>query len=188
VDYQFNYLVFSDGQTVKIAAPRVVAKIRDLATHRDIALLHVSAKLTEVFTWAGTETIRDRTPVVSVGSSELKVLSEKYASINRVCLAGCITSVKNLSVGGVLLLSNVPTRAGDSGGPIVDADGRLIAIHFGVRTSATTSSKAIAFRPDLSWVSSAIDEDRSRPRPSAEMILPQPAGANDDPVIMISLE
>jgi len=187
VDPGVTYIVFSDGQTARIALPRAVAQITDPETHRDLAILHVDARVEEVFAWAEPEGVKRQTAAVAVGNSELKVGDKTHASISRECLGGRILSVKKLAAGGLMVFSDLPTRAGDSGAPLLNTEGRLIGIHFAALTSPASRQKAVAFRPDKVWLTGIIQQDRLHPTTPSELVLSMNGGKRG-PVLTINLE
>ncbi len=188
VDHPTNYLVYLENRVAKIAVPRLVARVTDRAHHHDLAILHVDDQLTEVFTWTETDVILKGMDALAVGSSDVSVLDDAHATVGLTCLAGHITSVRKLVGGGEMVSSNLPVRAGDSGGPLIGMDGRLIGVHVGVWKSLGTHPSAVAFRPDQSWISRVVKQDRLRSVPEPKLLLPRISRNGGNPVIMISLE
>lgn len=165
LDHPVNYLVYSDGQSARISIPRVVAKIRDPAKNLDLAIIHVDAKLRDVFALATPDEIHAGDPALAVGSGEIASLSSKLTNwglIRSVCLAGRVTSVTKLGDGTGFVCSDLPTRKGDSGGPLVSKNGTLMGVHSGVGTDRRGKAKTVAIRPSDSWMTRIIEQDHQR--------------------------
>jgi hypothetical protein len=162
--------------------------LRPWAARLHLAILHIDAQSAEVFTWTRTDAIAKGTAALAVGSSDVTVLDDRHASMGPTCFAGHITSARKLARGGVMVLSDLPARRGDSGGPLLDVDGRLIGIHVGVWRSLGKHPRAVAFRPDQSWIAHVIKEDRLHSNPESKLLLPAISRNGGNPVIMISLE
>ena len=128
----------------------------------DFALLHVTGSLSDAFEWAPADTLGVGTPLVGVGAhpktdSPTRALwLDAYAGRlswveRRTSSAGAYTEI-----GGTL-----PARSGDSGGPWLTADGRLVGVLS--RRSAlgfTSDGRSQAIRPDLGWLRRTINADR----------------------------
>ena len=165
LDHPINYLVYSDGQSAGIAIPRIVAKVWDPSKNLDIAIIHVDAKLRDVFTLADADEFHAGDPAIAVGSYEITSLSSKrpnWSLLRAVCFAGQITSVAEPHAGTVFVCSDLPHREGDSGGPLVSKNGTLIGVHSGVGTGWFGKARSVAIRPSHSWLAHIIEQDRQR--------------------------
>jgi S1-C subfamily serine protease len=149
-----NYLVYSDGQTAKIAIPRIVAK------ERDVAIIHVDANLPKVFVWADQNEMMAENPVIAVGNSEITFPFRNTGFLDQICLAGKIKSVSDSTDGMKMIYSDLPGRDGDSGGPVVEQDGKLLGVHSGGITDRMEITTDVAIYPDPSWVARVIAQDR----------------------------
>ncbi len=183
-----NYLVNFDGHTARIGIPRVVAKVTDRRTCLDLALLHVDAKLAEAFVWADRDAIAIGGPVIAVGNSEPALLDDKHLLLKPACLAGHITAVKQLTDGAMMVSSDAPAREGDSGGPLLDQNGRLIGIQAKIRADWRRNLTSLAFQPDRAWIDRVIKRDRQTSIPKSKTRLPAPRKGSGNPGIIISLE
>jgi S1-C subfamily serine protease len=170
-------LVFHNGSTLCSARARIVAQIpqqstgarlRDIAGTLDLALLHVDhVQLGNVFDWAE---IKPKPPldsvVVQLGEAKGR-FSDTNAFMQFSAVAGHFKKLINLRSGGVVVQSATPGRPGDSGGPLMNVQGELLAITSGLDVRFFGTSLATATRPDLVWLSDTIENDqRSAPPPA----------------------
>jgi hypothetical protein len=205
VDCPVNYLVFSDGQTVRIAVARVVAKISGPSKHLGLAIVHVDAKLQDAFTLADPGEVRPGSPAVAVGTSGY-IVGANRARLDQVCFAGRITSVNNSAHGTMTVHSNLPAREGDSGGPLVNESGqligihmgrltgRLIGIHVGRLTAWVRHTGALAVHPNHPLLARLMADDQQRLRrkpgigpPSTSTTHNTVSPDTDSPELVISL-
>jgi S1-C subfamily serine protease len=181
-------LVYWDGAAAQLAEPRVVAQIFDRETAMDIALLHVDAQIPCVFDWSAEETLFPGTQVAGIGCDKPSTLEGNVFFWNDTCFGGKIRKVYNVPMAGGaegrLIWNDLPMRFGDSGGPMIAADGRLVAINSHVHVE-NGRSMAASFRPDIEWLRKIIKEDRAHP---AAGPVPRPFKPGKEPVrFVISL-
>ena len=159
----FNYLVYSDGTSARIAALRIVAKIKDEKTHLDFAIIHVDATVPYIFAWSGAAKDLQGNSAAAVGGASLYAISDSLAYDAPMCMAGRIISTTDAANGAVLIAHNVPIRFGDSGGPLATADGRLLGINIFGHLSWTGTMTNYAIRPDPAWITQTIAKDLQEP-------------------------
>lgn len=165
LEHPVNYLVYSDGQSARIAIPRIVAKMWDPAKNIDLAIIHVDAKLRNVFALATPDEIHAGEPALTAGSGKIFAVSSNLTNwglVRSVCLAGRVAFLTELGDGIKLVCSDIPSHPGDSGSPLVSTNGTLMGVHSGVWTDWRGKGRAVANRPSDSWLSSIIEEDRQR--------------------------
>ncbi len=69
------------------------------------------------------------------------------------------------------ITTDLPLVPGDSGGPVVTEEGQLIGI--GTRTSSDSPVQSFVLRPDLKWLTSAIETHRQAIAGSEESLRPR---------------
>ena len=165
-------LVFHDGSTFRSAPARVVARMPrssengrapGIARALDLALLHVeNVQLASVFAWAEiTPKPRRDSVVVQLGEAKGR-FSDTNDFIQFSAVAGRFRKLASLRSGGFVIQSMVPGRPGDSGGPLLNADGELLAITSGLDVRRLGPSLATATRPDLGWLRDTVENDQRR--------------------------
>jgi S1-C subfamily serine protease len=135
----------------------VVAKGNISKNGPDFALLYVPTGADQVFDWAPSYKVEDS--VISVGPNP----NEEKVEI--VCFAGKIANVRQGADNDpyqAVITHTGPSRHGDSGGPLLGLDGRLIAINIAsVKESKKTKidgeARTIAVRPQVASLQSMID-------------------------------
>ncbi|HEY5043728.1 MAG TPA: serine protease [Verrucomicrobiae bacterium] len=176
-----NYLVYSDGQTAKIAIPRIVAK------KQDVAIIHVDANLPKVFVWTDKNEIVAGNAVIAVGNSEITFPFRNTGFLDQICLAGKIKSVSDSTDGMKMIYSDLPGREGDSGGPLVGQDGKLLGVQSGGITDQMKVTTAVAIHPDPSWIARVIAPDRLSSLHEPQKALPIIDKNKDAPGIIVKL-
>ena len=174
-------LVFHDGAILRSAPARVVAQIpeasktaraRDIARTLDIALLHTeNVQLGNVFSWAGMDPKpRHGSVVFQIGEAAGR-FRDTNAFIKFSAVAGRLRNVRSLPSGGAVIQSETPGRPGDSGAPLMNVVGELLAITSGLDVRLFGRSLATATRPDLSWLRDTIEHDhRSQALPERQAL------------------
>jgi S1-C subfamily serine protease len=154
------YLAFYDGKTTQLALARVVARRFDPRNEIDFAVLHVDARLSNVFEWADIAQVKVGDEALAVGVGSMVATSPQSGYFPSECIAGHITRLRQQDR-AYQIEHDLPGRQGDSGGPLVDRAGRLLGITRGVRVTWPATRTAISLRPDLEWLKRAIDADRN---------------------------
>ncbi len=156
------YVVFpTSDRSLRIEKARVVwARTPFAVGGFDFALLRVSSSLESVFQWApGSEV---GTAVVSAGASPLPTESKQEPfKLGLAPFGGTFVRAVDKRFRGVpyrIVVHDSPVGEGNSGGPLVDGRGRLIAVHSGIRFRIG-SKECYAVRPDLDWLADTIERD-----------------------------
>ncbi|MGH7997485.1 MAG: S1 family peptidase [Opitutaceae bacterium] len=133
----------------------------------DIALLCVDCPLPAAFTWAAG--LRRGERVISAG---LDYGDEKRpeSDLSVTILGGVIKRAPDRGPppgGRITILHTTPVHEGDSGGPLADLNGRLIAVNDGYAyvfpyLPLFHTYRAYSHRPNLGWLRGRIDRDLVR--------------------------
>lgn len=160
-----RWLVFlRDGQAHAERA-RVVWRGNEKKGDPDLAILCVAQPIGLIFQWATEWT--NGSPVVGVGLNITGPPRNLHAE--PLCLAGKILkaedAVSKTSLDYTVVFHSSPLRPGDSGGPLLLPDGRLLGINVSAKADFKWSQLAYEFehshahRPDLGWLRKVIDAD-----------------------------
>src|ERR1051325_10387809 len=153
-------VVFFDGKQLRALPARVVAKLSN--NHKqaklDIAVLHVNAELAEVFQWADLAKIRRSDFLMEIGRANIVDQSKTNGVVTNgvigpIAFAGKFEKTINLRGGGIAIRSEMPVRAGDSGGPVFTMEGELLGIMCGSAKPFLGREYDVANRPDPQWLS-----------------------------------
>ncbi len=140
----------------------------------DLAILHIDSPRERVFRWA-TE-IDVEGPVFGCGPS---MQADGAGGLNIAVgpfagkLIAVSPAVEHAGLTHQIVDHTAPLHLGDSGGPLTDANGRLIGINVSlsrsislglVRPIVETGQAAQAIRPDPSWIRQVIEADHARRR------------------------
>lgn len=159
-------VILYDGQQLRAEPARVVAKLSNpekaVESRLDLAILHVNVNLPGTFQWADAAQIRPDDLAVQIGASG-HLLSGTEGVIDPVCFAGRVQHIVLLPNGGTILKTDLPTRGGDSGGPLFNTKGDLLGVHIATGYSAFRR-QSLVNRPDLTCLQNAIAADQSLPR------------------------
>ncbi len=170
-------LIVHDGVGFRVLKARLVWRGDFNRGEPDLALLHVDRPLLFTFTWAGTW--KRKQPVTGAGANFSRgdghVLSVYAGRLDRV------SAWETRSAPHAGFFHTGPVHPGDSGGPLTDIKGRLLAINAGTlrRFSIQRLSHqtiALAYRPNAAWVQGLIERDFSQqhgstsPRPAANAL------------------
>jgi S1-C subfamily serine protease len=160
---------FSSQSAWRHAPARIVWKSDRATTWFDFAIVCVDQPLAAAFTWAGDPAVDQ--PVVAAGYGDPATSVLESDTLALESLGGTLSTVRehtDESRAWIELHTTAPLYFGDSGGPLADLDGRLIAVNTGVHGMFKIVRDrpwyyGIAARPDARWVRSLIDADaRSR--------------------------
>jgi S1-C subfamily serine protease len=158
-------VVFFDGQRLRAEPVRIVAKLsnseKQFESKVDIALLHVAAELPEIFEWADETQLHVNDPFFEIGSMS-RVLSETNLLVEPAYLGGALHKVIKLRTGGAIFKTDLPTRRGDSGGPLLNTKGQLVGVLCGIKQRVLGRRYSFADRPNLDWLRNAIEVDQRR--------------------------
>jgi S1-C subfamily serine protease len=156
-------LIFHDGTRLRAETARVVAEIfnPDRRVEKlDLALLHVpGVNLASVLPVSDANPNRKEI-VLEVGAAEKQLLSETNLVVRTAPFAGHVKNIWALSNGGSVIETDLPSRSGDSGGPLLSVTGELLAIHSGTHRAFFGRRSGIATRPALDWLRDAIKTDQ----------------------------
>jgi S1-C subfamily serine protease len=134
----------------------------------DLALVCVASPLTHIFEWA--HEFKRGDPVLAAGPNYNGPL-DQLPPITVECLAGKILALS--TQGGVKpdrlrISSDAPLHGGDSGGPLILRNGRLVGINaqglivFGRSMQVPFLPRAYSYRPNPESIKAIIDEDFAR--------------------------
>ena len=139
----------------------------------DLALLKVEVEHAEAFRWASGGEFAPGSPVAVLGGCTSDPLDPTLAA-GRMVREGVPESEGEPTF---VVSFKAPIGPGDSGGPLLTADGRLVGI-FTVVEVPILGGTAFAVRPDLDWLADVIRQDReAHPR----SVPPVPAADADGP-------
>jgi len=122
---------------------------------RDVAIVHAPGLEPIVLPFAGGADCVVGAPVLCAGAGR---------SGGRIA-AGCITDVAPLpfAPGMTKVMIDAPLTPGDSGGPVILADGRLVGIAYRAsRSSGHSPSTASVLSCDADWIATILVDDRAR--------------------------
>lgn len=185
-------LVFFDGKQLRALPARVVAKLSN--NHKqgklDVAILHVDAELAEVFQWADLAQVRPSDVLIEIGRAKTLDRSKSDGTVTNgiigpAAFAGKFKKTFNLPTGGTAFRIDMPARAGDSGGPVLTTDGKLLGIACGLAQPFFSRDYEVANRPDPKWLSDTINTD-TRPA-SQPLTTHQPSDSGDPITITVPL-
>ena len=182
-----NYLIYSDGQSARIAIPRLVSS----APHRpwtiDAAIIHIDATLPCVFTWSSDHQLDPNIPALAVGLGHSFTFTHRMLFLRETCLAGHVTAIRGQVGDTRTVLSDIPIRPGDSGGPLLTSTGVLLGVNTFITGDWLNAQSSAAIRPDPAWVARTIQADRDRRPPEPQFSIPTTQPHEDAKGIVISL-
>lgn len=161
-------LFFFDGTNSHAESFRVVWNGKIKGNGADLALIVVPVALQKTWRWSARFTQGDA--VIGVGPADAAALK-----LDPVIFAGIIkSSFQSRSSPEIWsIVHDAPIRRGDSGGPLFDLSGHLVAIEIELDWSASIfkpwsllkpSQEAQALRPDLKWLNQLIEADLAEKR------------------------
>ena len=154
-------LIYWDGQTARVATPRIVARLSHSDHLLDSVLLHVDAIIPETFEWAAEIDVQKGERVLGVGSTSIAWKDSSRGFIQLTCTAGHIASSRRSADNGITIFGDLPSRDGDSGGPVTTAAGKLLGVHAGTEVNRLAATRSVALRPDLLRLEQLIARDRA---------------------------
>jgi S1-C subfamily serine protease len=163
-----GYLVFDDGKRMRLEQARAVAVQSDPKTHIDFAVLHVEAQLEQVFMLSPTAP-ELHSEAMGVGLRKRASPVDLHLTAEAAFLAGRITYSNSSADGSRVLWTDMPTREGDSGGPLLDGEGRLLGVHSATGRTLMGRQIAMATCPAERWLNEVLERDRQ-----GEHMLPAP--------------
>lgn len=159
-------LIFYDGKQLHASPARVVAKVSCLKHEADrkldVAVLQVDAELDDVFEWADLSEIRRSAFLFQIGRA-IHQSSDTHGIIGPVSFVGKFKKMIGLRGGGTAIRTDMPAARGDSGGPVLTLEGKLLGIECGSVRPFLRRGYELANRPDLNWLRDVTDRD-SQPR------------------------
>lgn len=149
-----------EGMKMRSATPRVVWRGEAARKEPDLAILKVPAPLEAAFSWSQTLPVGDR--VLGAGPNY-----DEPGQYEIAYIAGRIVEViphPESTPSRITVLHSAPGHGGDSGGPITNTEGALIAVSIGDASKTffpfwRSEKRGRAFRPDLVWLQRLIDAD-----------------------------
>lgn len=131
----------------------------------DLALLRTAGPIPFAFEWAPR--VMEGQPVLVCGPDYEEGVERSYLMD---CIAGRVTAVGRSARSGEPIEEfrhDAPVHQGDSGGPVVALDGRLIGINYATVRLVLLPPLSVrvgvnASRPALGWLQAMIDEDDVR--------------------------
>lgn len=160
------YVGMAEGSEPRVVEARIVWRglnsSSKLDPERDIALLKLPASGAAALDWNAGLDVRTGSPVIGAGYQQVD-------GITRLTFAGGhISSMWDLDASQgepkgrfVIIEHDAPLKHGDSGGPLLSPDGRLLAINVGAMARLFAPTIYIAIRPDPEWIEQVIAEDRA---------------------------
>lgn len=163
-------LLLSDPSSLTVRKPRIVYTGDPAGYNSDFAILHVSERLPHVFEWASVPASGDE--VISTGMSRVSD-SDQSGEVDLKFViepvGGRIRRTWQQESEGEgapyqIILHDAPLKYGNSGGPLLDRQGRLLGVNVTGAVSIPIFYPgrfrwANAVRPDLDWLKQVIEED-----------------------------
>ena len=164
-----TYLIRAEpGMPARARRARVVWRGNHRAGGPDLAILHIPETLGHVFDWAGDVVDNDR--VMAVGLDRAGDLIKGPAWLGGKILESRWPEGKD---DDPTLLHDLPLQHGDSGGPLLNEQARLIGINIEGRVGYlrmllpnARASAGVAERPDRTRIMEIIEKDAGVPRPA----------------------
>jgi S1-C subfamily serine protease len=159
-------VVRSDGRNILIATARIVWRGNPRRGEPDLALLFVPGGLNEVHVWS--DDLPAAGTVLGLGKSWTR-LWQTNGDYKFQFYAGSATGWKTTAgeMPWSTLTHTAPSFPGDSGGPLLDAHGRLLAVATqgglifepGETRTADATPYGTGARPNLAWLQEKIEAD-----------------------------
>jgi S1-C subfamily serine protease len=155
------FIIYGQGSRLKPARARVVWR----SASADLALLHIPVKTPYFYQWTPPERWLPAGNQIIHGGISTGFRSEEGALGTSLAPEGVLTRNRSFKM-------DIPLQPGDSGGPVVDAHGRLVginsAVEFLVPMETAFFVDSEGNRPNTRMMEHLIQSDRSRNhRPSA---------------------
>lgn len=153
-------IIWIEGSKLKSATPRVVWRGDTARKEPDLAILKIPSPLEATFSWSQSVALDES--VLGVGPNYDQRGNYAFAHIGGRVLE--VIPHPESTPSRITVIHSAPGHAGDSGGPITDTSGGLLAVSIGDASKTFLSfwryeKRGRAFRPDLVWLQSLIDGD-----------------------------
>lgn len=133
----------------------------------DLALIHIDVSVPSIFVWSQNNQVGDSVLAFGPNLTSTKWNWTGYTkNFSDGLIAGKLLTVPTYDITPaktVIYTDDLPVHPGDSGGPLIDTQGRLIGINITVTTYRVLGRpyKFIgeAIRPDPVWLKQLIEED-----------------------------
>jgi S1-C subfamily serine protease len=133
---------------------RIVWKSPDSSTDCDLAILKIHVAPPALFDIAPPSALQIGDVVVTSGANG-------EAAGHLLTVNAEPASNDGSTPAFLELIHDVPLTHGDSGGPLILLDGRLIGVEVLVRGSYLTGAHGVALLPDAEWLTTLIAKDRT---------------------------
>lgn len=125
----------------------------------DLALLHIPAKTPFFYQWTSPQQSLPVGTLVIHGGISTGAKSGEGKLVTQIAADGFLSGARNFKM-------DLPLQPGDSGGPVVDAYGRLVginsAVEFLVPLETAFFLNSEGNRPNISMIYALIEKDRAR--------------------------
>lgn len=161
--HQLPFIAFPEDRQLLVLMPVRLVWRGDEKSGADLALIKIDRDRLIPFEWATDEHTRPNTRILGAGSNQFS--DSAYLTPAAGYIRKTIDKTANPPLKAIHV--NAPIGKGDSGGPWVDPEGRLLGIAVGgfreVRLGidgASSSQIGVLLRPNAQWLAALIDEDR----------------------------
>ncbi len=163
-------ILFGEGSSFAPYTARIVWLGDNAPGQPDLALMHIDVSVCETFAWSQGAQVGDTVFAVGPNLRSAKLNWKGYTkNFSDGLLAGKLLAVPASATAPfqtVILDDDLPLHPGDSGGPLMDAQGRLLGINITVQNDYSRSKlgepkkfTGHAIRPDPAWLQQLIEED-----------------------------
>lgn len=148
-------VVYHQDGRIQIARSRIVWRGDTSKREPDLAILHIPNRLESVYEWA---------PPPTTGPIAFSAGLHSDDGVYRLSsAAGKITYISRPSrriPSATTIYHEAPLQRGNSGGPLITSDGRLLGINTQIQLSILQLRPlGLARRPDLEWIRQIINAD-----------------------------
>ena len=160
----------------------VIARVVSLDRERDLAILAAPLRPTAVLDFAVDPVVGVTTPVVALGYPFGELVTAQRKNPEITVTLGRVTSLRTDKGEPSLVQIDAAVNPGNSGGPLLDQDGRVIGVISSGITGANSTSFAVCPEKLAAFV--AENQVRIGLEPDAVWNRPDPIRASVTPVIM----